>query len=265
MNLEQLKPIIEAALLAAGEPLTIERLRDLFVENSESEKLPVATIKEALTALMADCETRGIELKELASGFCFQAKAEFSPWMKRLSQERAPRYSRALLETLAVIAYRQPVTRGEIEDIRGVAVSTNIVKTLFDREWVKVVGQREVPGRPSLYATTKQFLDHFNLKSLEELPVLMETQDLEQAAHQLEEQFEANQALTMVTTEGETAAQEVVMTEEISEISPTAEITEITEITEEATETIEFIATEVSEMAQEEVITEEELDVAVTA
>lgn len=202
MNQEQIKAILESAILAAGEPVSVEKLRDLFLEE-EGERPTVVALREILTELAQDCHNRGIELKELASGFCFQAKIEFSPWVKRLWQEATPRYSRALLETLAVIAYRQPVTRGEIEDIRGVSVSTNIVKTLLDREWVKVVGQREIPGRPSLYATTKQFLDYFNLKSLEELPILEEPKDLEAVASQLEGQFEANQPLTVVQEVGE--------------------------------------------------------------
>lgn len=192
MQVDQMKSILEAALLAAGEPVTVDRLRSLFSED-EATSPSVSQLKEVLLELSTNYETRGIELKELASGYCFQAKPEFSPWIKRLWQERAPRYSRAFLETLAIIAYKQPVTRGEIEEIRGVSVSSNIIKTLFDREWIKVVGQREVPGRPSLYATTKQFLDHFNLKNLEELPVLTEIQDLDQIANQLEEQLVAEQ------------------------------------------------------------------------
>lgn len=191
--MNQIKLILEGAILAAGEPVSVEKLRDLFTEE-ESERPTIAVLRESLNELAQDCHSRGIELKEVASGFCFQAKAEFSPWIKRLWQEAAPRYSRALLETLAVIAYRQPVTRGEIEDIRGVSVSSNIVKTLLEREWVKVVGQREVPGRPSLYATTKQFLDYFNLKNLEELPILQEPKDLEEAASQLEEQLVIEQS-----------------------------------------------------------------------
>lgn len=193
MNTEQLKAILEGAILAAGEPISVERLRDLFVDEEEPRPTS-AMLREVLVELAQDCQNRGVELKELASGFCFQAKSEFSPWIRRLWQERPPRYTRAFLETLAVIAYRQPVTRGEIEDIRGVSVSSNIIKTLFDREWIRVVGQREIPGRPSLYATTKQFLDYFNLKSLEELPALIEPQNLEEVATQLEEQLVAIEA-----------------------------------------------------------------------
>jgi segregation and condensation protein B len=189
MNNEQLKPIIECAILTAGEPLSLQRLRDLFSDLSAEERPTTGDLRAVLEQIANDCEPRGITLKEIASGFCFQAKIDLMPWIKKIWQERPTRYSRALLETLAIIAYRQPVTRAEIEDIRGVAVSSNIVKTLLEHEWVQIVGQREVLGRPSLYATTRQFLDHFNLKSLEELPALMELQDLEAAADQLEQQI----------------------------------------------------------------------------
>ncbi len=213
MTTEQLKAIVEAAILAAGEPINFERLRYLF---DEHEKPATEELRAALIELSNDCAQRGIELKEVASGFCFQAKAELGSWIKRLWQEKAPRYSRAFLETLAVIAYRQPITRGEIEEIRGVAVSTNIIKTLLDREWVRVVGQREVPGRPSLFATTRQFLDHFNMKTLEDLPALTELHDLDRAAAQLEEQL------------AETAADEPIAQEESLEIM-TVKVAEILE------------------------------------
>ncbi len=188
MNTEQLKPIVESALLAAGESLNLERIRDLFAELPAEERPSTSTLRTVLTELATDCSARGIELKEIASGFCFQVKPELSTWIKRLWQTRPPRYTRALMETLAIIAYRQPITRGEIEQIRGVNVSTNIVKTLLDHEWIRVVGQREVPGRPSLYATTRQFLDHFNLKNLEELPILIDPQNLTDITGQLEDQ-----------------------------------------------------------------------------
>jgi segregation and condensation protein B len=184
MTIKQLKPIIECALLTAGEPLNLERLRDLFRDTEEHPS--TSDLRNVITEIANDCEHRGVELQETASGFCFRAKTEFVPWIKKLWQERPPRYSRALLETLAIIAYRQPVTRAEIEDIRGVGVSSTIIKTLLEHEWIRIIGQREVPGRPSLYATTRQFLDHFNLKTLEELPQLMELPDLDAAAKQLE-------------------------------------------------------------------------------
>lgn len=184
MSAEQkLKQIAEAALLAAGKPLSLDELLELFEEEGRPERKAMRT---ALDELAESYEGRGVELREVASGFRIQVRAEFAPWVSRLWVERPPRYSRALMETLALIAYRQPVTRGEIEEIRGVSVSTNIVKTLMEREWVRVVGQRDVPGRPSLYATTREFLDYFNLKSLDELPTLAEIRDLDSINRELE-------------------------------------------------------------------------------
>jgi segregation and condensation protein B len=168
--------IIEGALLAAGRPLTVAQLAELFDEHERPEN---TAIRDALTEAAARCEGRGFELQEVAGGFRFQVRQSLSPWVARLWHERPQKYSRALLETLALIAYRQPITRGEIEEIRGVAVSTNIIKTLHEREWIRVVGHRDVPGRPAMYATTRQFLDYFNLKSLDQLPALAEIRDLE--------------------------------------------------------------------------------------
>lgn len=167
----ELKTIIEAALLAAGRPLSFAELENLFADNERPEP---AEIQSALAELAEDCRGRAVELKQVASGYRLQVREAFSPWISRLFEERPGRYSRAFLETLAIIAYRQPVTRGEIEDIRGVAVSSGIVRTLQERGWIQVVGHKEVPGRPALLATTKQFLDYFNLKSLGELPPLQE-------------------------------------------------------------------------------------------
>ena len=177
MNTQPLKNIIEAALLAAGHPLTLEQLTALFAEGEHPAREELRT---ALDELHQDCQQRGIELKEVSSGYRFQVKEEFAPWVSRLWDERPTRYSRALLETLALMAYRQPITRAEIEDIRGVAVSSNIIKTLLEREWIRVVGHREVPGRPALYGTTRQFLDSFNLKSLNDLPPLAEIRNLDE-------------------------------------------------------------------------------------
>ena len=168
--------IIEGALLAAGKPMTVAQLSELFEEH---ERPGNSALREALAEVGERCEGRGFELQEVASGFRFQVRQNLSPWVARLWQERPQKYSRALLETLALIAYRQPITRGEIEEIRGVAVSSNIIKTLHEREWIRVVGHRDVPGRPAMYATTRQFLDYFNLKSLDQLPALAEIRDLE--------------------------------------------------------------------------------------
>ncbi|NND68313.1 MAG: SMC-Scp complex subunit ScpB [Halioglobus sp.] len=168
--------IIEGALLAAGKPMTVAQIAALFEEHEKPEN---TAIREALQEVAERCDERGFELVEVASGFRFQVRQPLAPWVGRLWQERPQRYSRALLETLALVAYRQPITRGEIEEIRGVAVSTNIIRTLHEREWIRVVGHRDVPGRPAMYATTKQFLDYFNLKSLDQLPALAEIRDFE--------------------------------------------------------------------------------------
>ena len=182
MEKSTIKSILEAAIFAASDPLTIDKLLSLFPENAKPSK---ALIHESLEALQQDYESRGVGLVKVASGYRFQAKSCFSEWLQRLWQQRPPKYSRALFETLALIAYKQPLTRGEIEEVRGVAVSSHIVKTLIDREWVKVVGHREVPGKPALLATTKQFLDYFNLSSLSSLPPLEELMDLDEVGKQL--------------------------------------------------------------------------------
>ena len=179
MNLsdpQDLALLLEAFLLASGKPQSLERLYELFEEGERPEP---AQFKAALEVLGKSCSGRAFELKEVASGYRLQVRERFSPWVGRLWEERPQRYSRALLETLALIAYRQPITRGEIEDVRGVAVNSNITKTLLEREWIRVVGYRDVPGRPAMFATTKAFLDHFNLKSLDELPPLAALRELE--------------------------------------------------------------------------------------
>ncbi|MDC8831732.1 SMC-Scp complex subunit ScpB [Alteromonas gilva] len=164
---EQLTQLIEAAIFVSEQPLSVDKLKNtVLADFTVSDK----AIQSALKALALDYRPRGIQLVEVASGYRFQSLDSLSPWLSKLWQESSPKYSRAMLETLALIAYRQPITRGEIEQVRGVAVSSNIVKTLTEREWIKVVGHKEVPGRPALYATTKQFLDYFSLKSLSDLP-----------------------------------------------------------------------------------------------
>ena len=171
----QLKNILEAALVAAGRPLSIAHMEALF---TDSERPLTGRVIEALARLQEEYERRGVRVVEVAGGYRIQTAAETTPWVSRLWEERPPRYSRALLETLALIAYRQPITRGEIEEVRGVAVSTHIVKTLLERDWVRVIGHREVPGRPAMYGTTRAFLNYFNLKGLDELPTLAELRDL---------------------------------------------------------------------------------------
>ncbi|HCF5744791.1 TPA: SMC-Scp complex subunit ScpB [Pseudomonas aeruginosa] len=179
MNLSdphELATLLEGILLAAGKPLSLERLAELF---DEAERPEPGQFRDALAILALSCAGRSFELKEVASGYRLQIRERFSPWVGRLWEERPQRYSRALLETLVLIAYRQPITRGEIEEIRGVAVNTQIVKTLMEREWIRIVGYREVPGRPAMLATTKAFLDYFNLKSLDELPPLSALREME--------------------------------------------------------------------------------------
>ena len=186
MSMPPLKDIVEAALLAAGGPLSLDHLQTLFDQHNVPDK---AALRAALAELSAEYDDRGIELKTLASGYQIQVRSEFAPWVSRLWEEKPQRYSRALLETLAIIAYRQPVTRGEIEEIRGVSVNTNIMRTLQERGWVRTVGHRDVPGRPGMYGTTRQFLDYFNLASLDELPSLMELRDLDDIHPELDLKF----------------------------------------------------------------------------
>jgi segregation and condensation protein B len=177
-----LKQIIEGAILAAEAPLSIDQLMRLF-EGDEPERVDV---RDVLQEIEQECEGRGFELKQVASGYRFQVRSSYGEWVSRLWKEKPPRYSRALLETLALIAYKQPITRGDVEEIRGVAVSTNIIRTLLERDWVRIVGHRDVPGHPALYATTKNFLDYFNLRNLDELPGLAEIKDLTQANEELD-------------------------------------------------------------------------------
>jgi segregation and condensation protein B len=175
MDETEIKHVVEAALLAAGRPLTLDRIGELFAAKGDGPDR--ATLKRVLEALAADYQARGIELKEVANGYRVQIKNSMSDWLQPLWEERAPRYTRALLETLALVAYRQPITRAEIEEVRGVVVSTNIVRTLLERNWIRVVGHRDVPGKPAMFGTTKEFLDYFGLKKLEDLPTLADIKD----------------------------------------------------------------------------------------
>lgn len=183
---EQLQQVLEAAMLAAGQPLSMAQLAALF---TDEERPPKGEISRALDQLGNDCASRGVELKKVASGYRFQVRQDLNEWVSRLWKERPQRYSRALLETIALIAYRQPITRGEIESVRGVSVSTSIIRTLQEREWIRVVGHRDVPGKPALFGTTSNFLDSFGLKNLDELPTLAEIRDMENLEPEL--QFES--------------------------------------------------------------------------
>jgi segregation and condensation protein B len=176
MDTEKLQKILEAILLTAEKPLSIDQLINYFQPADQVNK---PALRACIKQLQADCIDRGFELKEVSSGFRFQTRPEYRQWVSHHWTEKPPRYSRALLETLALIVYRQPITRAEIEEIRGVAVSSNIVKTLMEREWIRIVGHKEVPGRPAMFGSTRQFLDYFNLKSLDEMPPLAEIKDLD--------------------------------------------------------------------------------------
>ncbi len=199
MDVTSIKLIVEGALLASRQPLTLDKLQSLFEGGFEPEK---ADLREALAALRADYEGRAIELQEVASGWRTQVRSKYSPWISRLWEEKPQKYSRALLETLSLIAYKQPITRGEIEEVRGVAVSSNITRTLLERDWVRIVGHREVPGRPALYATTKEFLDYFNLKSLEDLPSLQQVRDLSEIQAEIELPLAAQSEAPRATVDG---------------------------------------------------------------
>ena len=179
---KKLKQIIEGAIMASESPLSLDNLMSLF----EMDPPTRDAVRGALEEIEADCDGRGFELKKLASGYRFQVRGEYGEWVSRLWEERPQRYTRALLETLALIAYKQPITRGDIEEVRGVAVSTNIIRSLLEREWIRIVGHRDVPGRPAMYATTKSFLDYFNLSNLDELPTLSEIRDLDEMTSRLD-------------------------------------------------------------------------------
>ena len=197
MNQDKIKCIIEAALMVSDKPLSMAQIEALFTK--DMEVVDRELIKAALEALQADYRDRGIEVREVASGYRVQVRSNYAEWVNRLFEERPPRYSRALLETLAIVAYRQPVTRAEIEDIRGVGISSSIIKTLQEREWIRVVGHKDIPGRPELLATTREFLDYFNLKKLSDLPSLAEIRELTKLNPDL---FEALEKLETTDTTG---------------------------------------------------------------
>lgn len=247
MSQEKVKNIIEAALMVSTKPLSIASLLSLF--ESEQSLLPERSdIRAALEELQQDYLERGIELAEIASGFRVQARDEFAPWVNHLFDERPPRYSRALLETLAIIAYRQPITRGEIEEIRGVSVSGTIIKTLFEREWIKGVGHRDVPGKPELLVTTKAFLDYFNLKKLSDLPALADIKDFDSINPDL---FEALESEAKSGTENTDAGANNDTTAVDDSNNPDSEATE-----DPAEEIIDAIDTEDASDIEEEVVAE---------
>lgn len=207
MDNEQRKKIIEAILMSASQTLNVDQLLKLFAD--DTDEVTRDEIKVIVQSLQEDCQGRGYELKKVASGFRYQTREEMQPWVDKLRPERAPRYSRAFMETLALVVYKQPITRAEIEDVRGVAVSSSIFKVLLEREWVKIIGHKEVPGRPAMYGTTRKLLDYFNLSSLNELPDLAEIKDIDDIAPELalivnEEIPEQQQIESMDPPPGET-------------------------------------------------------------
>jgi len=225
MDAEQLRRIVEAALLAAGESLDVSALQKLFDEEFVPER---DEVQAALEDIEADCRDRGYELKRTASGYRFQVKEQYAQWIGKLWEEKPKKYSRATLETLALIAYRQPLTRGDIEQVRGVAVSSDIIRTLHDRGWIRSVGHRDVPGRPALYATTRQFLDNFNLQSLEQLPPLSEIRELSSIDREL--QFEEALAEGAAAEKGDDTVESdgtVDSAEELAETSETETIDDV--------------------------------------
>lgn len=211
---EKLKCITEGLLLAAGKPLSLEQIGNIF---TEEERPANDQLRKVLDDIQKDCEGRGFELQKVASGYRFQVRQELGEWVGRLWEEKPQKYSRALMETLAIIAYRQPLTRGDIEKIRGVAVSTTIMRTLLDREWTRVVGHRDVPGRPAMYATTRQFLDYFNLESLDQLPPLSEIRDMEDVNKELKLEENEAPASRVLEIPGEEDEEELPVLDEADE------------------------------------------------
>jgi segregation and condensation protein B len=213
MSEQSLSYVLEAVLLAAGRPVSVDQMLELF---EESQRPSAEEVQAALEELAGRCADRACELREVASGWRMQVRAQYAEVVSRLWQERPSRYSRALLETLALIAYRQPITRSEIEDIRGVTVSSTIMRTLHERNWIRVVGHREVPGRPELLGTTREFLDYFGLKSLDDLPTLAELRDLDDIKVQLE--FPGGEVAVVV--EAEVATLPAPANEDVVEVLP---------------------------------------------
>ena len=230
MNPEQLKNIIEAAFMVSEKPVSVSQLLALF--EKETDRPEKADVNTAIEQIMHDYEGRGIELRKVSSGYRVQVNGDYADWINHLFDDRPPRYSRALLETLAIIAYRQPVTRAEIEEIRGVSVSSNIIRTLQERSWIRVVGQRDIPGKPELLATTKEFLDYFNLIKLSELPSLSEIKDFDQINPDLFEELE-KEAMNKVARAAMSGQQidpdEQVAKDEDNTVSETEEDTETEE------------------------------------
>lgn len=233
-----IKRILEGALLAAGETLNVDRMGTLFEDH---ERPDAGSLRDILAELSADYEDRGIELREVASGFRFQVRKELGPWVSRLWTEKAPRYSRALMETLALIAYRQPITRGEIEEVRGVTVSSDMIKSLLERDWIRVVGHRDVPGRPALYATTHDFLDYFDLKSLDELPTLSEIRDLDKMNEELQLDMAPAEAILVVERAHGEGGSEAAPGQQFSDAAPERDDLDLSEDMQQVDEVLKRV------------------------
>lgn len=236
MEINKLKNILEAVLLASERTLSVVQMETLF--ELDEERPTRDEIRQALHEMEEDYQARGMELKQVASGYRLQVRQEFSTWVGRLWEEKPARYTRALLETMALIAYRQPITRGEIEEVRGVSVSSNIIKTLLERDWIKVLGHKDVPGKPTLYGTTKEFLDYFNLKKLDELPTLAEIKDLDSIHPELELDEDARGASTDEDSDGDNTPVDAIVDESVddeqTDIDQTVSKSEIEEDQEES-------------------------------
>ena len=230
MTLDKLKNILEAVLLAADKPMTVQHLDAIF--NGDEDRPTRDEIRKALLELTDDYAERGFELKQVASGFRIQVKQDFAEWVGRLWEEKPARYTRALLETMSLIAYRQPITRGEIEEVRGVSVSSNIIRTLHEREWIKVLGHKDVPGKPALYGTSREFLDYFDLKSLDDLPTLAEIKDLDKTYPELA-LVDHHAEVSDSETDFESEADDVVAEAENAEEAEMDEVDAVAEISEE--------------------------------
>ncbi len=226
MNEDELKNILEAVIYASDEPMSMNRLMSLFPEEGHPGR---DAIKTAVSQLQEETADRSIELKEVGSGYRYQVRQNYAEWVSKLWEERPARYSRASLETLALIAYRQPVTRAEIEEVRGVSVSSNIIKAFIERDWVKVVGHRDVPGKPALYATTKGFLDYFNLGSLQDLPSLAEIRDIDSINEKLELSLPGEDTAMLVDDDIPEATDADAAEETSSEIETTTDVNELVE------------------------------------
>jgi segregation and condensation protein B len=258
MENNELKNILVSVLLSASEPLTVERIAQVFDEEVRPDN---KTLKEALGELIESSFADLLDIKEVASGYRAQIKADYAPYIIKLWEEKPSKYSRAFLETLVLIAYRQPITRAEIEEVRGVAVNPNILKTFFEREWIRVIGHKELPGKPELLATTKKFLDYFNLKSLDELPTLDEIHNLDQAAATLEQQLELDIQSVADSSVEENSIDTTVVADVVSKEDVTEVLSEAIEVAseEEAQEELLIAA----DIANEEAL-KEELRIAIT-